>query len=469
VPLTRVRLPVDELGLRLESLRADLDLPHAFPAQVLEEADAAARSPRLPDDDATDVPFLTIDPASSRDLDQALHLSRRAGGYRLRYAIADLTAFVQPGGLLDREVRQRVVTVYLPDGSVPLHPPVLAHGAASLLPDVERPAVLWQVDLDADGEVTDVEVRRARVRSRRRLDYETVQGAIDGGTADEQLLLLREVGRLREERERARGGVHLPVAEQVVEREEGWRLTYRAPLAAEGWNAQLSLLTGISAARLMLDAGVGLLRTLPSPAQDAVASVRRSALALGVDWPEQAGYAEVVRGLDGARPREAAVLATAGRLLRGAGYVAFDGAPPEQRLHSAVAAPYAHATAPLRRLGDRYVGAVCVAVCAGSTVPDDVRQALPELPEALATGTRSAGAAERAALDLAEAVLLCDRVGEVFDAVVVDARKAGGTLQLAEPAVRAPVEGEGLRAGQRLRARLAEADPDRRAVRFTPA
>jgi VacB/RNase II family 3'-5' exoribonuclease len=470
VPFNRVRLPTDELGQRLAALRTDLELPGAFPAEVLAEADRAARSPDLPELDRTDLPLLTVDPPGSRDLDQALHLERRGGGYRLHYAIADLTAFVVPGGAIDQEVHRRVVTVYLPDGSVPLHPPLLAHDVASLVPDEVRPSVLWQIDLDSSGEVSAVEVERALVRSRRRLDYETVQRQVDDGTADEPLALLREVGLLRQEIERERGGVSLATPEQVVQHDaDGWHLAFRASLPAEDWNAQVSLLTGMCAAGLMLDAGVGLLRTLPPPDDAAVASLRRSALALGVDWPDTATYADVVRGLDAHRPREAAVLTLAARLLRGAGYAAFDGAPPEQVQHSAVAAPYAHATAPLRRLGDRYVGAACVAICAGREVPDDLRAALPGLPGTLAAGTRSASAAERAALDLAEAVLLCDRVGEVFDAVVVDARETGGTLQLTEPAVRAPVDGPGLRPGTRLRARLAEADPGQRTVRFAPA
>ena len=91
------------------------------------------------------------------------------------------------------------------------------------------------------------------------------------------------------------------------------------------------------------------------------------------------------------------------RLLRGSGYAAFDGEVPAEHEHAAIAAPYAHVTAPLRRLGDRYAGEVCVALCAGTAVPDWVLAALPDLPKTLEESARRAGSYERAVLDVIEA------------------------------------------------------------------
>ena len=92
--------------------------------------------------------------------------------------------------------------MYAPDHRVPLHPPVLSEGAASLLPDQVRPALLWSIDLDATGEGIRVEVERALVKSRARWDYAAAQKAIDDGSADEVFMLLKDVGLLRLERER---------------------------------------------------------------------------------------------------------------------------------------------------------------------------------------------------------------------------------------------------------------------------
>jgi exoribonuclease R len=464
VPSLRVRLPAGALDL--DALRAELDVPGAFGAEALAEAADAARSPRLPALDRTDLPMVTIDPPGSRDLDQALHLARTSAGYRVSYAIADVAAFVAPGGALDREVFARGVTLYAPDTRVPLHPPVLGEDAASLLPDVVRPALLWELDLDADGALVGIDVRRARVRSTARLDYEQVQSALDDGSAGEVLELLREVGRLRGAQARARGAVDLPTPSQEVELDDRGRpcLTWRAPLPVEGWNAQISLLTGTAAARLMLDAGIGLLRTLPPADAESVEALRRSALALGVQWEQERSYGDVVSALDPTVPAHAALLTLAARLLRGAGYTAFDGAAPGQPLHSAVALPYAHCTAPLRRLADRHVGEVCLAAAAGEPVPAWAREALPGLPEVMTGATRRAAALERAVVDAAEAVVLAPRVGERFPAVVVESSaKGGGVVQLEEPPVRARCEGD-LPLGERIAVELVRADPQRREV-----
>ncbi|MFE0737955.1 RNB domain-containing ribonuclease [Streptomyces sp. NPDC058855] len=465
------------LRAALRALRTELAVPDSFPPGVLAEAEAAAKAPRLPAYDATDLPLLTIDPPGSTDLDQAMHLARRAdGGYRVHYAIADVAAFVTPGGALDAEAHRRVLTLYFPDDKVPLHPPVLSEGAASLLPGEPRPALLWRIDLDAEGRRVATDVRRALVRSRARLDYAGVQRRIDAGTAEEPLALLREIGRLREALEVERGGISLNVPEQeIVAHDHSYSLVYRAPLPADGWNAQISLLTGMAAADLMTAAGTGILRTLPTAPDGAVARLRRSAHALGVDWPHHVPYAEVVRTADPANPRHAAFLQECTTLLRGAGYTVFtDGHVPTPAVHAAVADEYTHCTAPLRRLVDRYAGELCVAAVAGNEPPEWVRSALPALPDTMATGTRRASAVERESVDVIEAALLSGRIGEVFDAYVIDVKErepAVGTVHLEDPAVVARVAGgtAPLPLGEWLRVRLAEADPGRAKVLFAPA
>ena len=454
----------------IERIQAELGVTPVFPPEVEAAAAAAAAAPRLPDLDRTDVPFVTIDPPGARDLDQALHLTREGSGYVVEYAIADVAAFVTPGDPVDLEAHRRGETLYGADSKVPLHPPVLSEGAASLLPGEVRPALLWTIRLDGEGTRTDVRVERALVRSTAQLTYEKAQAAIDGGTAAESLALLREVGELRTQREAARGGVSLPLPEQDVEISgERWRLEFRKQLPVELWNAQVSLLTGFAAADLMVYARVGLLRTLPPPDPRDVQRLHRTARALGIDWPAEQLYPDFIRTLDPAIPAHAAMVNASTRLLRGSGYVAFDGETPAQPLHSALGEQYAHVTAPLRRLGDRYAGEVCLALCAGTDVPDWVRAALPGLPKTLqASGSRSR-AYERAVLDLVEAGVLADRVGEVFGGVVVDVEEdeRRGVVVLHDPDVEARVVSGGpLPLGTDVRVRLATADVATRRVEF---
>jgi exoribonuclease R len=474
VPHRRVRLVADGAALRagFEAVRVELGVPADFAPSTLAAAAEAARAPRLPDTDLTDIPFVTIDPPGSMDLDQALHIQRAPKGYRVHYAIADVGAFVRPGDGVDLEAHLRGETLYSPDIRTPLHPPVLGEAAASLLPDQVRPALVWTIDLDADGNQAGVDVVRALVRSRARLDYEGAQTSIDNnlGPDGDVLALLAEVGKLREQLEIERGAVSLRLPEQEVNVDgDGFRLRYRAPLPVEDWNAQISLLTGMAAAGLMLDAGIGILRTLPPPDAGAVAMLRRSAAALDVPWDESLSYQAFVRGLDPATDAGAALLELSTRLLRGAGYTAFDGTPPAQPEHSAVAAAYAHTTAPLRRLVDRYVGELCIAVCAGTPIPEWVRSALPTLPAVMAAADHRAHALEHACIDLVEAVLLAPHVGETFEAAVVERNHGNGVVQLRTPPVRARCDGEQLPLGERLQVRLEKADPATRTLVFTRA
>ncbi|HYK06169.1 MAG TPA: RNB domain-containing ribonuclease [Gaiellaceae bacterium] len=471
MPFRRVRVSPDSAAIAasLAELRESLDVSLGFPEPVLADAERAVRSPRLPDADETEIPFVTIDPPESMDLDQALHLERREGGYRVRYAIADVGAFVEPGGPMDLEAHARGQTLYAPDENARLYPPELSEDAGSLLPDATRPALVWTMLVDAGGEGVDVDLRRALVRSREKLDYAGVQRSLDDGSASEPLQLLREVGLLRQEREEQQGGIDLRIPEQeVVDGPDGYALAFRAPLPVEGWNAQISLMTGQAAAELMLDAKVGLLRTLPEADPGAVGRLRRTAKALGIDWPHDVGYAALIRTLDPARPEHAAFLAESTVLLRGSGYAAFDDEVPSRPTHAGVGAPYAHATAPLRRLVDRYVGEACLAVNAGKRVPDWVRAALPQLPEQMEASNRRAQQYEAGVISTVEAAVLGDRVGETFDAIVVELDEhddAGGTVQLTDPAVTAHCEGE-LPLGERVRVRLILADVAKRQVRF---
>jgi exoribonuclease R len=446
----------------LADLRDRLELPGEFPSEVLAAARTAAASPRLPELDRTDLELFTIDPPGARDLDQALHLARTDDGYLVSYAIADVAAFVSAGDPVDREAQQRGLTLYAPDLRTPLHPPALSEGAASLLPAAERPALLWSLRLDATGALVETTVERARVRSREQLSYEQAQAELEAGSPREALTLLAEVGALRAQLERDRGGVSLQIPAQEIEIDAAGRytLTYRATLPVEDHNAQISLLTGAAAARLMLDGRIGILRTLPAADPSALRRLRRTARALRIAWPDQQGYPEFVRSLDPAVPAHAAMLNACTELFRGAGYAAFDGTVPEHTEHAALAMDYAHVTAPLRRLVDRYAGEMCLALCAGEPVPAWARSAVSGLPDLMAAAESRAKKYERAIVDLVEVSLLHDRVGDTFVGTVIDTETDGrrGVVMLADPAVQGRVRGTDLPLGAEIRLRLASAD-----------
>ena len=467
-----IQTPADPVLVQgMRDIQSQLKLPPAFPPEVEAAAVRAAAQPRLPARDRTDIPLVTIDPPESMDLDQAMYVERTDGGHRVHYAIADVAAFVTAGDPVDREANRRGETLYGADAKIPLHPKVLSEDATSLLPNQIRPALLWTIELDKTGEISSIDVRRARVSSRAKLNYAGVQQQIDAGSADPMGAVLREIGALRKQHEQARGGISLPLPEQEIDVVDGrWSLTFRARLAVEDWNEQISLLTGMAAAQLMVQAKVGLLRTLPEPEPRDIDRLRITARALGVDWPSAMGYVDFIRSLDPSKDTHVAMLTASTSVLRGAGYVAFNGALPAQPIQSAIAAEYTHATAPLRRLVDRYTGEVCVALCAKQPVPAWVLAALPGLPATMQASGHRARQYEKAVLDLAEAAVLAPRVGETFDGAIVEVAAGAptkGVVIVRDPAVEASVSSAAnLPLGADVRVKLVEADPAKRITRF---
>lgn len=457
-----------ELAAALAAIRADLDLPEAFPADVEAAAERAAAETPLPDADRTSIPFVTIDPEGSTDLDQALHIERDGDGFVVHYAIADVPSFVEPGRPIDAEARRRGQTLYAPDTRIPLHPVAISEGAASLLPEQDRPALVWRFRLDASGEVVETGLERARVRSREQLTYAQAQERADAG--DALMGLLREVGELRIALEDARDGASLDLPEeQVVERPEGWRIERRELLPVERWNAQLSLMTGMAAARIQLEAGVGILRTMPTPPRGDVRRFRKEVAAIGEAWRDDEHYGAFLRRLDRAQPTTLAILTAARRLFRGAGYtIVTPDTKPGEVEQAAIGAPYAHATAPLRRLVDRYVLAICEAVVNGREAPEWAVAGLEGLPEIMAESSRTAAQLERESIDAVEIAVLQHRVGEEFDAVVVERREQGATILLLDPPAEAGADASA-EPGERIRVRLTEADLASRRLRFAQA
>jgi len=462
-------------------IRDELDIPVTYPTAVMKQAEnAAKRGPQFPPGaggttvvDRRDLPFVAVDPPGARDLDQIFAAERRGAGYRIFYGIADLAAFISPGSALDMHARKRGVTLYSPDMRASLHPEIINEDVASLLPNVDRQALLWTIDIDADGELTSAHVERATVRNRRAMTYAEAQNEIDNGTADESLALLKPIGVLRREREIERGAVSLQLpAQEITQKPTGYELHYDATLPVENWNAQISLLTGIAAASIMLDGGEGLLRTLPPADEHTITELRATARGLGLDWPDEMSYADRVRSLTPADPREAALLTRSARGLRGAGYVAFhNGQTPEYPEHSAIASTYAHVTAPLRRVCDRFANEILLAYCADRPVPTWASEAIDTLPAAMGRASQRDRSLERTIVDYVETMCLVHRVGETFPAVVTNLNRDRNyaTLMVAEPAVIAPIEDGSLELGSTLDVKLLDVDVEARRLTFERA
>ena len=450
------------LSQGLGDIRRRFEVPEGFPVEVMAEVDRVTSSPPDADGssriDRTDVDFVTLDPVGSTDLDQAFTIESAGSDLILRYAIADVGAFVQPGGAIDGEAWRRGVTLYLPDGRAGLHPPQLSEGAASLLADVDRPAVVFVVRVDSNGAVQLDGAERAVVRSRAQLAYATVEpGQLPSG--------FEEFARRIEAAEAARGADRIDMPEQEVVRHDGaFSLRLRPRRAVERQGAAMSLATNMAVADALFAAGTGLFRTMPAVDERGERRLRLTAQAFGLDWPKDVPLTRFEPTLDRDDPRTAAFQFAVRRASGKASYEPFRaGVVP---WHAAVAATYTHATAPLRRLADRFVVEAAVSVAAGRPVEPWVEDAFETLPAVMDAATSRASQIDRAALDLAEAVVLAGRESELFAALVTDEDDRGARIQLLDPAVVARVDARRVDPGDEIRVRLVLADPATGRVEF---
>ncbi len=449
-----------------QAIRDELDIPRAFPQEVLAAAEAAVDRFADVRTDRRDLPLVAIDPPGAMDLDQAFHAVRTEQGYRVFYAIADVAAFVASGDPIDTEARQRGMTYYSPDLRTPLHPPVLSEDKASLLAGTDKPSLLWTIDLDTDGLPIDSSLERALVRIDEAISYEVAQNRIDAGES-EQLQLLKEIGTLRQAEEVRRGGISLNLPSQEVEEHDGsYTLRFDSSIPVEGWNAQISLLTGIVAGRMMRDAKVGVLRTLPSPRKQDLRRLRRQAKALGIQWPDDLSYAEMIRTVEPDSPKRSAFLLQAARSFRGAGYVWFDGELPQLSEHGAIASHYSHVTAPLRRLVDRFGNEVLLALYAGTEPSEQTLADLEELPSLMGRARSRESSFERAMVDYAETMVLKSRIGERFEAAVVSLheKRKLAYIQILDPAIESSVNINGRSLGESLTVKLVAVDSTARSL-----
>lgn len=463
-------------------LRSDFEIPGRHSPAALAAADvAAARAFDViqPDGapphrwqhvDRTDIEFATLDPATSTDLDQAFAVETAGDDVILRYAIADVGWFVRPGDPIDRDAWDRAVTVYLPDGRAGLHPDVIAEDAASLLPGGPKPAVVFTVRVADDGRVALDGAERAMIRNRAKLAYSTV-------TPDDLPTAFAELSRRIERAERERGAERIQWPEQeVVRTNEGdFSLQFRPRNEAEQQNAAMSLAANMAVADALWTAGTGLFRTMPPVDERRLGRLRHTAKAFGLEWASTMSLGEFERTLEPDDPRTAAFQLAVRRASGGAAYTPYgqfqgpdgpsDGGVKDGRpWHSALAATYVHATAPLRRLADRYVVEAALAIGSGRSVPEEVSSAFGELPATMQRGQALANRVDRAAVDLAEAILLADRVGETFDAVVTDEDENGVRIQICEPAVVTRTTAHRVDPGDDVRVKLTGVDVAERSI-----
>ena len=466
---------------------ASLGFLPSFTAEVLDEARAGAalaleQQPAIRDMRA--LLWFSIDNDDTLDLDQLSHAEPLpAGAARLRVAVADVDALVLAGGAIDRHAATNTTSVYTAAGVFPMLPEILSTGLTSLHEGMERLAVVVEMVVAADGSVSAVDIHRARVLNHAKLAYDGVAAWLNGEAAApervtavaglaEQLRLHDALARALRSCRQLRGALTLTTSQTRPVFADGGLVDLRADEKnrAKELIADVMIAANSASARFLAERGFASLRRfLQSPRRwdriVALAQAHGTVLPPAPDAPALERFLVERRSAD---PQGFGDLSLAVVKLLGAGEYSAETPGDSVPDHFGLAvSDYAHSTAPNRRYSDLVTQRLLKAAIAGAPTPYGV-DTLTQIARHCTLQEGNANKVERQVLKAAAALLLQDRIGEVFDAIVTGTPAKGTFARIARPLVEGRVVRgfEGLDVGDAVRLRLVSVDPVRGFIDF---
>jgi len=465
----------DDPKTEIAKILACEEVEESFPAAVEQEActvpDVVTPADLVDREDLRDVPFVTIDPETARDFDDAVCVEPgpEPGQLRLWVAVADVSHYVRPGTAIDREAERRGVSVYLPDRVVPMLPLPLSAGICSLNPKVERLAMVARLDIDRHGFVVERKLMAAVIRSRARFDYAGVAAVLFGEPSSkhthyephlEQLKLLTEVSaRLRQQRQQ-RGGLDfdLPEAKVIlaaddprlvvtVKRSRADELVRRAYQMIE--DAMLAANEAI--AEYFAERGLDVLwRIHAPPRREPLARLAELATGFGFPLDPEAAddplvlrtFLETIKGQSCERSLSYLVLRSLSQAVYSVDNVGHFGLGARR---------YLHFTSPIRRYPDLVVHRLLKLILrqeaqrAGKVYGEwPPRKEMKLWADDSSLRERRAMEVERQVVDLYRALLMRERIGEEFSGSISGVTTAGLFVEIDDPYVEGLVRSERL-------------------------
>ncbi len=442
--LVPVRVVNADADLAIERCVARHGLRSVFKPEIEEAAAKAAAEPRKgPRRDLRDIPTVTIDAPSTRDIDDALAVLPAGpdGALRVLVSIADVDAFVAENSAIDDEARLRGTSVYLAGRVVPMLPEVLSSRAASLVPGEDRLALTVEMRIDPEGRVTSTDIYESLIRSHARLDYDGVAELLTEGDSDSipeavlpTLRWLRTAAARISAVRAARGGVELAREEAYVsldeETGEPTSVEARRDTEAHRLVERLMVAANEAVAEWLVARGLpGMFRVHDAPEPERVQRLAELAHNFGIE----PGFGPVLTPL-GLAAFEAqfrtarmapAIRTVLGKALGPARYTV------HPSLHFGLGAPlYLHFTSPIRRYADVVVHRLIKRYLAGDRAMIAGDPAIEALAQTLNRAAYVAGKAEAERHRMLIARLFATRIGEEVRGNIVSVKPFGLVVQM---------------------------------------
>ena len=452
--ILRVLGDADDPVVEIEAAVYKFGLPAAFPSEVLSAAGAVPEIVAPEDlqgrEDLRQLPLVTIDGETAMDFDDAVAVSSEGDGrIRLWVAIADVSYYVKPGSVIDREALERSTSVYFPGRCIPMLPEALSNEICSLKPQQDRLAMVAELLFDDSGQRLDSRFYPAVIRSQARLTYSKVRDLLEGGAPVENtahkelrgnLQVMEQLARRLMEMRHQRGSLDfdLPEAEVVL----GLRGRPEDIVRAERTMAhriieEFMLAANEAVATFLSEQQVPLLyRIHESPELEKLQAFQEFVAFLNYGLVID-GRGDIARQLQGllsqieGRPEERMVNHVLLRSMKQARYAA------DNVGHFGLAAElYCHFTSPIRRYPDLMVHRILREVLSRNKLSERHRswlqRHLPSIADQCSVNERRAMDAERDIIELKKCQFMADRIGEEFQGNVSGVQSFGMFVELRE-------------------------------------
>jgi len=454
-------------GMEIDIAIRSHDLPLTWPQAV--QAEIAGLKPEVTEaskqgrEDLRKTPLVTIDGVDSRDFDDAVFCERKAKGWRLLVAIADVAHYVEPDTALDKEAFARGNSVYFPERVIPMLPEILSNGLCSLNPQVDRLCMVCEMYINEDGRITRSRFLEGLMRSHARLTYDQVAKVlVDRDPAERKKLgdlvpHLEELQRLyqvlRKERSK-RGAIDFETTETRIVFGTDRKIERIVPVIrndAHKLIEECMIAANVASARFLANSKMPtLFRVHQGPKIEKLTALREFLKEIGLsmrggDKPEPLHYAELLAKLQD-RP-DAHLIQTV--MLRSLSQAKYN---PENVGHFGLALEqYLHFTSPIRRYPDLLVHRAIRHVIRSKAGKGLIKRALGRmlqtgsgagfhyttadmlvLGEHCSTTERRADEATRDAVDWLKCEYMLDKVGDEFDGIISSVTSFGIFVELKE-------------------------------------